>query len=473
MELGNEHQRDALCANQSADVEPETDAEHDAGGSFKLYDLSDEEVHFSKESSTDKYLCYEEKDRDSTSLTGPRANNCPVSTRTTTTINASDLRDHDANLTVVNLCNTNDCQYELVSSSSSRHSRQVDTNAKHSYVSLEDPTQMPPSSRPHTCNDSPTDQVRSSRLLHAIGSKLRRGSNYLIAPKLLGEYLLGITIQSWTEFFNTTHLFRAPIAPNRHQLGRRLVANLNHFQGNYLCVSLVLVIYCILTSPILLLAIAAYLLSLYLVTARSALGKQTRILGYKVNLHQQYSMLTIVSLPTLWVAGAPGAVFWVIGASFFVVGVHASAYANEKLFILGPTNALSTHELNCFNQTHSSYCNDYWPKSKSAPLQYYNHYNNCGSTNHNYHDLASCSHLQTNNGNNHTRPSQIDTDETRNGNSVSSTLSHWMSFGASRVAPSSTNATGGDANGAQANLKTPGVKIISQDYAGLGRVYEV
>lgn len=169
------------------------------------------------------------------------------------------------------------------------------------------------------------DQAKSSKLLNSIGSRLRRSSNLLLAPKLVGQYLLGITIRSWSQFLDTSRMMKTP--SNTNQLQARLLTNLNYFQGNYLCVSLILIIYCILTSPFLMLAIVAYLTALYLVTKRSASGKNLKLLGFRLNLQQQYSFVTIVSVPMLWVAGAPSAVFWVIGASFVVVGLHASMYS--------------------------------------------------------------------------------------------------------------------------------------------------
>lgn len=322
------------------------------------------------------------------------------------------------------------------------------------------------------------DQARSYRLLHNIGSKLRRGSNYLIAPKLVGQYLLGITIQNWAVFFNTSRLMKAPA--NKQLLTRRVLSNLSYFQGNYLCVSLILVIYCILTSPLLLLALLGYTAALYLVTVRSALGKPTYVLGYRFNLQQQYSFITMISLPLLWVAGAPTALFWVIGASFFVVGLHALLYAIETLDLadgsnhqvgssiapdhastLPPMNYLYSSSGNLTTITarqqyhnidqHSSYAGN--PSRANQATAYYNH--NPHSAKHSYLPLE--------------QPSASATSSRR-----SSYFYDWIPFtGRATTSSRKSSSLSGVVLESDESKRKPEVKIISQDYAGLGRIYEV
>lgn len=305
------------------------------------------------------------------------------------------------------------------------------------------------------------EQIKSSRLLNSIGNKIRHGSNYLRAPKLVGEYLLGVTIQSWSEFFNTSQMLKAP--SNRQQLTRRLLTNLSYFQGNYLCVSFVLIIYCILTSPLLLLAIMAYLVALYLATVRSAHGRHLRLIGYRFNLQQQYSFLTLISVPLLWVAGAPSAVFWVIGASFVVVGLHASMYGglNDRLQaqttpnsiahsdLVGTTGGIQCGAFVNYNQIPTSASVNITDK---ASVQYYNHYSVNQYSQQQYLPLQSADNAK---------------DSASKGGNLfySNSLAQWMMFGSSsRTAANSKQ---------QASSRTPDVKIISQDFAGLGRVYEV
>lgn len=328
-----------------------------------------------------------------------------------------------------------------------------------------------------------SDQATSSRLLSSLSSRLRRGSNLLNASQVVGQYLLGITIQSWGEFFNTARMLKAPCT--RHQLARRLASNLSYFQGNYLCVSLVLVIYCILSSPALLVVIVAYLLGLYAATARSALGKQTRLLRHKLNLQQQYSLITMLALPPLWIAGAPSALFWVIGASFFVVGLHAALYANERALVAEPSGAHSVLSLQASygaangqkkkkkmmmtkvektkeeeEEGKGEFSPEEWPPDK--PVGRLNH-----CPNSNCHTSTGFSSLMSA----YQAPEPSSKRHSIGGGAYSA-LSSWIPFGGG-----GGHATGRDLEAAagakEQQARAPEVKIISQDYAGLGRVYEV
>lgn len=112
------------------------------------------------------------------------------------------------------------------------------------------------------------------------------------------------------------------------QWSRRLLRNVEHFHSNYLCVFLVLIVYCILTSPLLLLALAATLGALYIVTLKNQEAPM-KLLGFKPTIGQQYAGVGVLSFPLFYWAGAGSAVFWVLGASFFIIGLHASIYSIE------------------------------------------------------------------------------------------------------------------------------------------------
>lgn len=129
-------------------------------------------------------------------------------------------------------------------------------------------------------------------------------------------------IRPWGEFINTGK-FQAPksLAP----LPKRVIKNIEHFQSNYLFVFIGLVIFCILTSPMLLVAIAACFGACYIISLKNRDSK-LRLFGRELSLAQQYGVVGICSFPLFWLAGAGSAVFWVIGASFFVIMLHASFY---------------------------------------------------------------------------------------------------------------------------------------------------
>lgn len=157
------------------------------------------------------------------------------------------------------------------------------------------------------------------------------------------------SLRSWASFLDFSRM-RTPISTL--QWSRRLTRNVDHFQANYLCVFFILVIYCILSSPLLLLAIAMCLLALYAVTSWRNSDQPFRLFGITLTINQMYMVIGLASFPLFWLAGAGSAVFWVLGASFVFIGIHASLYAIEasdasgdgpsfENFIPPPTNVQS------------------------------------------------------------------------------------------------------------------------------------
>ncbi|CAI9723232.1 Hypothetical predicted protein [Octopus vulgaris] len=130
------------------------------------------------------------------------------------------------------------------------------------------------------------------------------------------------TIKPWGEFLNTSK-FRIP--KNLAEVPKHTMKNIEDFQSNYLFVFIGLIIVCILTSPLLLIALAACLGACYIISLKNQEKKRT-IMGHELSLGQQYAGVGVLSFPLFWVAGAGSAVFWVIGASFFVIGLHAIMY---------------------------------------------------------------------------------------------------------------------------------------------------
>ncbi|RUS80158.1 hypothetical protein EGW08_012081 [Elysia chlorotica] len=134
------------------------------------------------------------------------------------------------------------------------------------------------------------------------------------------------SVKPWGDFLNTK---RMGVPKSLAPLPKRVVKNVDQFQGNYLFVFMGLVIFCILTSPMLLVAIAACLGAFYLISIKNQDRKIT-ILGRELSLAQQYAAVGVASFPLFWLAGAGSAVFWVIGASFFVIMLHASIYRTQE-----------------------------------------------------------------------------------------------------------------------------------------------
>ncbi|XP_059470326.1 prenylated Rab acceptor protein 1 [Neocloeon triangulifer] len=134
-------------------------------------------------------------------------------------------------------------------------------------------------------------------------------------------------VRPWTTFCSTSR-FKTPASVPR--LTRRLVKNIEYFQSNYLFVFIGLVIFCLLTSPLLLIAVAASLGACYVLALKHAERKLV-IMGKELSLAQQYMMVCICSIPVFIWAGAQAAVFWVIGASVFTISLHAAFYNIEAL----------------------------------------------------------------------------------------------------------------------------------------------
>lgn len=132
-------------------------------------------------------------------------------------------------------------------------------------------------------------------------------------------------LRPWREFLRSDK-FKIPTGPG--VVGRRMFGNLVGFQANYLCIFLVLAAYCLITTPLLLLAIAASIGFVYILRAKSSEGRLV-IAGKEIPPAMQYGAGICMSLPLLYISGAGTALFWTIGATVVVVLAHALFYASE------------------------------------------------------------------------------------------------------------------------------------------------
>merc|ERR1711997_727864 len=128
-------------------------------------------------------------------------------------------------------------------------------------------------------------------------------------------------------FFNTAN-FQVP--PSAGRLSKRLYKNVEYFQSNYVCVFLVLVLYCLITSPLLLIVIAAAGGACYIAGVKNQ-DRKLSIAGHEVSLAQQYGLVAVCSVPFFIWAGAGGIVFWVLGASMVFITAHAAFYNYDAL----------------------------------------------------------------------------------------------------------------------------------------------
>ncbi|XP_026746434.1 prenylated Rab acceptor protein 1-like, partial [Trichoplusia ni] len=131
----------------------------------------------------------------------------------------------------------------------------------------------------------------------------------------------------WTQFVATDN-FKAP--PSLPRLSRRFYRNVEYFQANYLMVFLGLFAYCLITTPLLLIAMVASFFGYRKLTSGPNTWKP-KIGGWELTKPQQYAVGAAGSMALCWLAGAGAVLFWVLGATVTVVALHASFFDAEAL----------------------------------------------------------------------------------------------------------------------------------------------
>lgn len=160
-----------------------------------------------------------------------------------------------------------------------------------------------------------TEKKGLQKLLHHV----RSGAGPALVMGVLSSR------RPWTQFVATDN-FKAPASIPR--LSRRFYRNVEYFQANYLIVFLGLFAYCLITSPLLLIAMVASFFGYKKLTA----GPNTwKIGGWELTKTQQYAVAAAGSIGLCWLAGAGAVLFWVLGATVTVVALHASFFDAEAL----------------------------------------------------------------------------------------------------------------------------------------------
>merc|ERR1712111_54829 len=159
--------------------------------------------------------------------------------------------------------------------------------------------------------------------------KLESWMSLSVAQPLVREWLAKrrANLRPVGTFFNTAN-FQVP--PSAGRLSKRLIKNVDYFQSNYVLVFLVLVLYCLISSPLLLIVIAGAGGAAYFALVKNETRK-IAIAGHEVTLAQQYAAIATASIPFFLLAGAGGIVFWVLGASLFFITAHAAFYNYDAL----------------------------------------------------------------------------------------------------------------------------------------------
>ncbi|XP_017045046.1 prenylated Rab acceptor protein 1 [Drosophila ficusphila] len=128
------------------------------------------------------------------------------------------------------------------------------------------------------------------------------------------------SLRPWTVFFNINN-FKSAVSMQR--LNNRVVRNLSYFQANYVFIFFVLMIYCLITAPCILLVIVAAALGCHKLRMRNS---NITVVGHQLTPNQQIIALNLATAPVLFLVGAGSVLFWTLGASCFVIALHAIFY---------------------------------------------------------------------------------------------------------------------------------------------------
>lgn len=69
------------------------------------------------------------------------------------------------------------------------------------------------------------------------------------------------------------------------------------------------------------------------------------LFGHELTLAQVYGLVSLVSMPIFYLVGAGAAMFWVLGASFFIITLHASFYNIDALISEDEENFMPMEEV--------------------------------------------------------------------------------------------------------------------------------
>lgn len=127
-------------------------------------------------------------------------------------------------------------------------------------------------------------------------------------------------MKPWTEFFKSSRFSRPKTLA---EASNRVAKNLEDYQSNYVLIVILLCFYCVLTSPLLLIALSVSGGGCFFISYKNQ-GRKMKVLGRELSRVEQYGLVFLISLPLFILASAGSAVFWIIGASFVVIGLHAS-----------------------------------------------------------------------------------------------------------------------------------------------------
>ena len=126
-------------------------------------------------------------------------------------------------------------------------------------------------------------------------------------------------VKPWHEFLNVKKISKPNSAA---EVTHRIIVNSRTYQANYILISLGLVVYCLITSPLLLFGLGISFGGCQFISSQK--GQKLSIAGREFTSAEQYGIVIMFSLVLFFLAGVGSTVFWIIGASIFTVCLHAS-----------------------------------------------------------------------------------------------------------------------------------------------------
>ncbi|KAJ6641883.1 Prenylated Rab acceptor protein 1 [Pseudolycoriella hygida] len=126
-------------------------------------------------------------------------------------------------------------------------------------------------------------------------------------PKL-GELLRETRqeLRPWSQFFQISNF---KTIANVQRLTNRVLRNSDYFRSNYIVISVVLLIYCLLTTPLLLIVLLGSLYGCYKIKQAAT---PITVFKKQLNTNQQCIAVSFITAPFLYLVGAGAVLWWVL-----------------------------------------------------------------------------------------------------------------------------------------------------------------
>lgn len=136
------------------------------------------------------------------------------------------------------------------------------------------------------------------------------------------------TLRPWNEFGNSAN-FSKPKA--LAEASGRVSRNIRYFATNYLLIFISLFLYCLITSPLLLLAVGFAAAGSVAIMHFKEKGTPVVVGGKTLGPKEQAACLVGICVPLFWLASAGSVVFWLLGLSASLILCHATFLDSQMI----------------------------------------------------------------------------------------------------------------------------------------------